>query len=202
MAIIATCITVGLIIYAAERWAWIIQPAGGRPPPLDLPTRLWGTLTRPMQTTDLTAHSINFSANFIILIFAFQVLILVTLYTANTGAWQFFACMPRARRAACRPAPPHSPSLDPRPAPRHPLHTHSHRAPPAAANLTASQLENRIRSINDLPGKVVATWDDPGYMDTLKARGITAVGYPWATVPDLQVGCVRGRRVGRALGAG
>jgi outer membrane receptor protein involved in Fe transport len=32
---------------------------------------------------------------------------------------------------------------------------------PAAANLTATRLTSTIRSVEDLPGKVVATYDDP-----------------------------------------
>lgn len=48
VAIIATCIVVGLVVWAAERWAWIKKPAdlGDLP---DLQTRMWGTLGRPMQ---------------------------------------------------------------------------------------------------------------------------------------------------------
>lgn len=36
----------------------------------------------------------------------------------------------------------------------------SHLPYPAAANLTAQQLQKRIRSVADLPGKRVATWED------------------------------------------
>ena len=43
----------------------------------------------------------------------------------------------------------------------HPLNTCQPCPPPAAANLTAQQLQKRIRSVADLPGKAVGTWDDP-----------------------------------------
>lgn len=55
-----------------------------------------------------------------------------------------------------------------------------------AANLTASQLQSSIRSVEDLPGKRVGTWEDPEYMSDLSKRGITPTGYPWNTNEDLQ----------------
>lgn len=59
-------------------------------------------------------------------------------------------------------------------------------APAAAANLTASQLNSRIRSVADLPGKAVVTWEDPEYLADLKRRNIDAMGLPWNSDEDLE----------------
>lgn len=49
LAIVATCILVGVVVWAADRWAWIRLPARGRPEVPDLETRVWTALGRPMQ---------------------------------------------------------------------------------------------------------------------------------------------------------
>lgn len=138
VAIICTMVVVGCILWAVERWANLVPPPLGAPPPPGLQRQIWTSLGRPMQTVDMRSH--NFAGNLIIIVFSFSMLILVTLYTANT-----------------------------------------------AANLTATRLTSTIRSVEDLPGKVVATYDDPVYMSDMTRRGIIPKGYPWETTADEQV---------------
>lgn len=49
LAIILTCILVGVVVWALDRWAWIRPPPRGLPDLPDLPTRVWTALGRPMQ---------------------------------------------------------------------------------------------------------------------------------------------------------
>lgn len=107
----------------------------------------------------------TFSANLIVIIFSFMGLILVTLYTSATseratqgphegGGMHAHGPMHAPAQGcygALRALPPHQ-GLSPacrRPPPA-----------PAAANLTAMQLQNRITSVADLPGRRVGTWTD------------------------------------------
>ena len=59
---------------------------------------------------------------------------------------------------------------------RHPLQITS--------NMTAEYLANPIRSVEDLPGRRVATWDL--YVPQLAKRGIKAIPMPWDTLEDEQ----------------
>ena len=56
------------------------------------------------------------------------------------------------------------------------------------ANITAVTLNSRIRGVQDLPGKLVGTWDlagdGPDYMQLLQRYGVAAVGFPWADAAD------------------
>ncbi|KAL4431059.1 hypothetical protein ABPG75_006315 [Micractinium tetrahymenae] len=137
LAILLTGIGIGLILWGVERWANVRPPPPGEPPFPKLQPLVFGALGRPMQMFDVEPR--NFAGRFILLIFAFMMLVLTAVYTGST-----------------------------------------------AANLTASQLQSSIRSVEDLPGKRVGTWDDPEYTSDLSKRGITVLGYPWNTDEDLQ----------------
>jgi hypothetical protein len=130
------------------------------PPPLWAPlTPQWrGPHPPALQTSDMLGS--NFAANLIVLVFSFMMLILVNLYTANTGGLWFSrlppyqacllpcpmcfgpsrACLSQFSLAAA--SPPTRPAC-----------------PAAAANLTADRLQNSIRSVADLPWRVVGTWE-------------------------------------------
>jgi Bacterial extracellular solute-binding proteins, family 3/Ligand-gated ion channel len=94
---------------------------------------LIAALTRPTQVRDQVP--LSFASNFIVLAFAFMMLVVVTVYTANT-----------------------------------------------TANITATRLQSTIRGVQDLPGKVVGTWDD--LVPELVKLGITPLGLPWETDAD------------------
>lgn len=56
LAIIGTCIVVGAVVWAAERWAWVGRPPRGGPAPPNLQTRVWTALGRPMQVEAACCH--------------------------------------------------------------------------------------------------------------------------------------------------
>jgi ABC-type amino acid transport substrate-binding protein len=58
----------------------------------------------------------------------------------------------------------------------------------AAAQLTAASMQHEIRSVNDLRGKAVVSWD--GYTDKLREQGIIAIPMPWCEIMR-RVCCVR-----------
>jgi len=92
--------------------------------------------------------AVTFGSNLVILSYGFLMLVLVTLFTANT-----------------------------------------------TANIMVTRLASPIRSVRDLPGKSVVTFN--GYVDNLKKYGVAAVGMPWSNHSDVinMINMVRGGTV-------
>jgi ionotropic glutamate receptor len=145
VVIIVTCLLVGLVIFGIDAWLIgakvdkkkkkiVVGNNENCEQEIAFADYIWDAMMRPMQVRDMRPLS-TFASNFVVLAFAFMMLVVVTVYTANT-----------------------------------------------TANITATRLQSTIRGVEDLPGKVVGTWED--YVPDLAKVGVTAIGFPWESDED------------------